>query len=707
VICYGGVALKSVKNTLLAIILFSAVFVSCESPIDSNGGGNGNSGGKGTYTVRFNANGGLGDAPFSMKVKAGSSITLPQPSGLYPPTHDYVFGGWNTAASGAGETYPADSSFTPTGDTILYAKWAVTCYVTFDANDGTGWISSTPTTEGYTITLPDGSAYNRYGFIFDGWNTNASGTGTSYRGGDSYTVSGDITLYVKWLPAPGTETNPLPLTANIWVDGMVKYSYYIPNDADPSVWYSFDVVSGATYYVWWDDYYFYPSPSRKSLNANVSAYYSDTTSIFADIDNGWEYPQSFTADRTGTVLIKVSPSYRDGFGTFALVCSAGSARPVFYTVSYPDTQITVTAGNSVTITLPSESYPPMSGFAFVGWYTFISGVITDYSAGGTYTITPDSDILFLPKFELRVEAIPLTENMWTPGSIAVDDDNGDSYIYYSFDVEKGERYCIWWQDALNGYNGNYKTLDVDVYAQYSDGSSISSYETIYGGWPNPNFFTADRNGTILVRVSPTYSDTAGTFSIAYNTSGFRPPFVFFSANGGSGEVPYEQTVIDGFIILPDKGGLTMDGFYFGGWWLYLNEIYQPGDIFRTTDDTVLWAKWVPNPGTGGISLGIEQVIDGTPTQSIGPIVISRANIGNQRIYTATLDNPAYYDSGSIKWEIAGVGIYAGQTIVGTGSSFALNAGDVRYNSLGGHVLILTVAKDGRRYQRAIPFTIVR
>ena len=107
--------------------------------------------------------------------------------------------------------------------------------------------------------------------------------------------------------------------------------------------------------------------------------------------------------------------------------------------------------------------------------------------------------------------------------------------------------------------------------------------------------------------------------------------------------------------------------------------------------------------TAGVPLNIEQIIDGVPL--FESITISRANT----IYPVTWlvsVNASDYDTGSIRWELAGTGINS-DPVTGSGPSFTLNATDERYNSLGGHILILTVIKNGMQYQRAIPFTIVQ
>jgi uncharacterized repeat protein (TIGR02543 family) len=166
------------------------------------------------YTVSFNANGGTGITPSNITTNAGSAITLPSGSGL--SRSGYTFGGWNTNSSGTGTNYNAGASYTPTGSITLYAKWdsatANTYTVSFSANGGTGTTPSNITTNaGSAITLPSGSGLSRTGYTFGGWNTNASGNGTNYNAGASYTPTGSITLYAKWDSASsGTKTITLP-----------------------------------------------------------------------------------------------------------------------------------------------------------------------------------------------------------------------------------------------------------------------------------------------------------------------------------------------------------------------------------------------------------------------------------------------------------------------------------------------------------------
>jgi formylglycine-generating enzyme required for sulfatase activity len=47
--------------------------------------------------------------------------------------------------------------------------------------------------------LPSGSGFSKSGYDFCGWNTDVSGMGSYYPAGSSYTVTGTITLYARWI----------------------------------------------------------------------------------------------------------------------------------------------------------------------------------------------------------------------------------------------------------------------------------------------------------------------------------------------------------------------------------------------------------------------------------------------------------------------------------------------------------------------------
>jgi uncharacterized protein YjdB len=103
--------------------------------------------------------------------------------------------------------------------------------VNFNANNGSGTVPSTQTASvGSNITLPDSSGLSRSGYAFGGWNTNTSGTGTTYRAGDSYTVTGNVTLYAKW-----------DIATFVSVSGLANKISWLQSNAESGVNYTLEI----------------------------------------------------------------------------------------------------------------------------------------------------------------------------------------------------------------------------------------------------------------------------------------------------------------------------------------------------------------------------------------------------------------------------------------------------------------------------------
>lgn len=91
------------------------------------------------------------------------------------------------------------------GDNKTYtAHFAANTYkVVFNANGGTGTMSNQSFTYGESAKTLTTNAYTRSGYAFDGWNTAADGSGTSYTNGQSVQNltsehEGTYTLYAQW-----------------------------------------------------------------------------------------------------------------------------------------------------------------------------------------------------------------------------------------------------------------------------------------------------------------------------------------------------------------------------------------------------------------------------------------------------------------------------------------------------------------------------
>jgi hypothetical protein len=250
-----------------------------------------------------------------------------------------------------------------------------------------------------------------------------------------------------------TGGNAVPLVENQWADGDVPNA----NDVD---WYTISVANGTNYYFWWNDKG--AGNDTKTGDIDVSAYYSDGSGVSgwpSAEDRAWNTPKSFTAARTGTVYVRARPFGNSaGFnyeGTYGIVYSTTNARP------------------------PSGGGdPPVTG--------------------------------------------PLTDGVWRNDELT----SSIRSVEYAFAVENGKTYYVWWNDSHAGPAFKDKTLDIICSARYSGETAYIFGGTgdlgVDTGWFIPRFFTASRNGSVTVVVTPFYEDDIGTFAVVYSTVSIRP-----------------------------------------------------------------------------------------------------------------------------------------------------------------------------------------
>jgi uncharacterized repeat protein (TIGR02543 family) len=349
------------KKTWSVLLLFILFITTCTLE--------GNLGEETSYTISFDKNGGNGDSPRSQVVKSSSSIRLP--SGDNITKNGFTFGGWNTEPSGDGRDYGAGSFYTPTGNVTLYAKWianaAPTYNVTFDSNGANGTPPASQAAKaGSSITLPGSSGLTKSGYTFNGWNTNASGSGTHYSAGSSYTVNKDITLYANWVSPVTTYTvtfsanggSGTPPAAQVVSAGS---SIVLPSGSGLS-------KSASTFGGW-------------STNASGSGDLYGVGSSYAPYDNITLYAKWNNIANTTTYTVTFNANGGGGTVPVAQTASAGSS-----------------------IILPNEGGLSKNAYTFAGWNTNSSGTGTNYKIGDSYTVT--GNIILYAKWDANDVSSP-------------------------------------------------------------------------------------------------------------------------------------------------------------------------------------------------------------------------------------------------------------------------------------------------------------
>lgn len=162
-----------------------------------------------TYTITFNANGGMVTPATQTVTYDNYYPTLPTPTRT-----GYTFLGWNTEQNGTGTTVNDGDIYTTVGNQTLYAQWKANVYeikldgqgaenpgttVYYEKYDTGNFTSSTCSTGISAITVP-----TKTGYTFGGYYTDRGGHGTQYVDASGNILSSqtafseNTTLYAKW-----------------------------------------------------------------------------------------------------------------------------------------------------------------------------------------------------------------------------------------------------------------------------------------------------------------------------------------------------------------------------------------------------------------------------------------------------------------------------------------------------------------------------
>jgi len=492
--------------------------------------------------------------------------------------------------------------------------------VTFNLNGGTG-TAPVPMRGNLAsvIILPNEKGFSRSGYVFSGWHPLSSSTTALYKAGDSYVITGNTTLYAIWNipPTISDQTKPILLNVNVWKLGNITSA------SKGEAWYSFNVKSGDTYYVWWNDSPINSGDNTKTLDIRVSAYLGDSLissfdSSFDGVDSAWSTAKSFTADSDGTVKLKVYPYTTGREGTFAIAYTKDNARPyVPATVNFNINGGSGKAPSSITVpygsnaTLPGGSGFSKTNYSFSGWNTTSSGTGTFYNVGDYYP-TSSSSVTLYAVWVYTGSTIPLVVNKFTDGSITLSTANVE--IWYSFDVTKDSTYYVWWNDSYAG--DSTKTLDVYVNAYLNDSPTpITGFSQADSAWSSSRSFTTSSDGKVKLKVYPAFSGKTGTFAIAYNTNNTKPPYpctVKFEFRGGTGNVSSMSALSGNSITLPGATGFSKNGYTLVAWSTTNNanygNSYLVGALYPVTANITLYAIWISNLTGSGIETDPYQLI---------------------------------------------------------------------------------------------------
>jgi uncharacterized repeat protein (TIGR02543 family) len=256
--------------------------------------------------------------------------------------------------------------------TFVVAAAVSTFTITYFSNGASGGSAPADTTGNGSVTLATNSGnLENTGFTFEGWNTQANGSGTNYAEGATYNLTADVSLYAKWVAVPAA-------------------SYTLTFDANFSSGGSVPVAITGT--------------GSKTLPGN-SGVLLKTSYIF----KGWNTEPDGSGTRylagANFNLIADTTLFADWVLTPAVIYSPNGATGGVTPNDIP-------ANSPITID-PNTGNLVRAGYRFLGWNTEPDGSGTSYAAGSTPTL-PAGTTLYAAWEELPE---PLASTGGTPAPL--------------------------------------------------------------------------------------------------------------------------------------------------------------------------------------------------------------------------------------------------------------------------------------------------
>lgn len=359
----------------------------------------------------------------------------------------------------------------------------------YNANGSTGG-TVPPTVEcdkGATVTVAGNTGgLVKTGFDFAGWNTAANGSGTTYQGGNTFTINANTTLYALWT----AQSNKLSTPTNLKTTDITSNSAKL----------SWDAVPHATKYI-----VTYAETNSPTITVDVTS----TTYVLSGLPSEATYLWTVKAVGDGTYEDSEESSTAD-FTTL----------PTPYTITWstPDGTSTtqVTPGDKVVLPATDPIAPySCSEKVFVGWSETNIGTIgtDDAPAFITSQTIPNSDITYYAVFATKTTMGGSQDIVFNVKNIAQEKSWKSGTQYSSYTIAP-----ITITYSGGGNDGKYYSSD-NSWRSYTGGSVVVSGGTISEVISTPEqTFTKQTDGTWKYTGTETVKFTQFTIKTAVVSS---------------------------------------------------------------------------------------------------------------------------------------------------------------------------------------------
>jgi len=354
--------------------------------------------------------------------------------------------------------------------------------ITYNNNGGEGTISDQYKDHGVSATLNAGTNFSKTGYTLSRWDSNSSGTGTSYDLSGSYTGNADLNLFAVWTPNPYTITlNNQSATSAGSTSISVTYNANTNLTGTPAI-----TVPTKTGYTFGGYYTGIGGEGNQIIaaNGNVNA----SVDGFTDGSKRWIYANDielYAKWTANTISITLSKNGVTG--------SDGSA-----SVKYDATAL---ESGRTDATNSNASYHLVGYYAEEGTTTkvlesngaFAASTVSGYITDGKWSRTTDPTTLYA---KWAMTTYTVTFNMHDHGeAIAAQEVESGSKVAVPAEPEVGDavggwRFLGWFTDngAGSATNTNFDfanttiTAHTTIHAKWEE----ISYSTAYKGWCEPD-----------------------------------------------------------------------------------------------------------------------------------------------------------------------------------------------------------------------------
>jgi uncharacterized repeat protein (TIGR02543 family) len=426
--------------------------------------------------------------------------------------------------------------------------------VTFDINGGTGTTPAAQTANsGTAITLPNGNGFSKTEYTFGGWNTNSSGTGTNYSADSSYTGTGDVTLYAKWISGTMAEYSADGILFMMAaVPGGITFPTGINDAGRATVARPYEIAETAVTWELWNTVRTWAvsngysmSAGQRGSNVNGSNQQPVTMMNWYDAVVWCNALTEYWNAKTGAALTTVynnggNPIRNAGTTSAFNGLTPGEDATGFRLPTSMEWELAARWRNDDTNTVAGFSNP---------WFTR-----GDSASGAAANVNNSSATGDVAVYNSSSTAAVKSK---TPNSLGLYDMSGNAFEWCIDAPSSNSR-------TTRGGAHEHNVLVGVIGYVHSDPPN--------GAWNNHGF-----------RIVRTDSSAATTYTVTFNI------------NGGTGTTPAAQTANSGTAItLPDGNGFSKTECTFGGWNTNSSGTgtnYNTGAYYTVTGDVTLYAKW--------------------------------------------------------------------------------------------------------------------